>query len=128
MNRMTKPSKKGGPLDAFDWSKADAIVQRIPRGRWASYGAVAVAAELPRSYAKAFGHHPADADLDGVWRVLSADGRPSPRFRLEERQSSGDIAEVISWLKEEGVRFDHKDRARNHCQLDVRQLRRLITP
>lgn len=71
MNRMIKPSKKGGPLDAFDWSEADAIVERIPRSRWGSYGDVAVAAELPRSYAKAFGHHLVFASTNGSRPVTS---------------------------------------------------------
>jgi alkylated DNA nucleotide flippase Atl1 len=111
---------------AFDWSAVDAVVEKIPAGRWASYGAVARAAGLPAQYAKALGAYLADADLEGVWRVLDGDGRPSPRFRLGELQRAGDVAEVIEWLKQEGVRFDHLGRARSHCQLDVFQLRRLL--
>jgi alkylated DNA nucleotide flippase Atl1 len=104
---------------AFDWSAVDAVVEKIPAGRWASYGAVARAAGLPAQYAKALGAYLADADLEGVWRVLDGDGRP-------ELQRAGDVAEVIEWLKQEGVRFDHLGRARSHCQLDVFQLRRLL--
>ncbi len=112
-------------MAAFDWSPIDAIVERIPAGHWASYGAVALAAGLSTRYAKTLGRHLANADLDGAWRVLDAAGRPSPRFRIGDRQSTGDVAEVIAWLKDEGVRFDPEGRARSHCQLDVSQLRRL---
>jgi len=110
----------------FDWSLVDAIVEQIPRGRWASYGDVARAARLPVGYSKALGARLASIDLDAAWRVLDGGGRPSRRFRLGKSQEAGDVADVIDWLKGEGVRFDDRGRARSHCQLDVSQLRRLL--
>ena len=82
----------------FDWSLVDAVVERIPCGRWASYG-----------------------------DVVRAAGPPSRRFHFGKSQGADDIADVIDWLKEEGVRFDHQGRARLHYRLDVNQLRRLPT-
>lgn len=123
--RGTAATRAVGPKVGFDWSAVDAIVERIPAGRWASYGSVARAAGLPVGYAQALGRHLADDGPEGAWRVLTADRGPSPRFRIDETQVSGDLAEVIAWLKDEGIRFDHLNRARPHSGLDVSQLRRL---
>ena len=111
----------------LEWSLVGAVVEYTPCGRWASYGDVVRAAGLPSGYAKAFGAHLASVDLNAAWRVLDGEGRPSRRFHFGKSQGADDIADVIDWLKEEGVRFDHQGRARLHYRLDVNQLRRLPT-
>ena len=80
-------------------------VRRIPRGRVATYGQVAVAAGLPgRARQVGYALHALPEDSGVPWhRVINARGEVSPR---------GDGHEEVqrALLEAEGVVFDHRDR------------------
>lgn len=106
-----------------DWSTVDAIIARIPEGKWASYGDVCLAAGFKRTHARALGTHV--RDLENAWRLLDEHGIPRPRrFGVDVVP----VSEIVQWLKEEGIRFDMRGRADDHRRLDVRQLRGLAAP
>lgn len=83
-----------------------AVVGRIPRGRVATYGQVAVLAGIPgkpRQVGYALRNQPDDCRVP--WhRVVNAQGRISPR------SPSGVMDLQRQLLEREGVRFDARDR------------------
>ena len=84
-----------------------AVVRRIPRGKVATYGQVALLAGLPRQ-ARLVGYalHALQPDSAVPWhRVINAQGRVSPRAG----QSAADTTQRIR-LAAEGVRFDASGR------------------
>ncbi|HEX5409991.1 MAG TPA: MGMT family protein [Gemmatimonadaceae bacterium] len=84
-----------------------AVVRRIPRGRVATYGQVALLAGLPR-HARLVGYalHALQPDSAVPWhRVINAQGRVSPRAG----QSAAETTQRIR-LAAEGVRFDASGR------------------
>jgi uncharacterized protein with ParB-like and HNH nuclease domain/alkylated DNA nucleotide flippase Atl1 len=84
----------------FDWSRINAAVAAVPRGRWTTYGDLA---QLGRTAAMPVGQHIANSrGLSNAYRVLGADGKPRPDFRWDDPE---DIRDVISVLSEDGVRF-----------------------
>ena len=79
------------------------VVQRIPRGRVATYGQVAALAGLPRQ-ARLVGYamHALPNGTGVPWhRVINAYGRVSPR---SDGGAGGERQRVL--LEAEGVRFD----------------------
>jgi alkylated DNA nucleotide flippase Atl1 len=84
----------------FDWSRINAAVAAIPRGRWTTYGDLA---QLGGTAAMPVGQHMANAaDIDNAYRVLGSDGRPRPDFHWDDPLDERDVLEV---LKADGVRF-----------------------
>ncbi|HEX6535500.1 MAG TPA: MGMT family protein [Gemmatimonadaceae bacterium] len=84
-----------------------AVVRRIPRGRVATYGQVALLAGLPRQ-ARLVGYalHALPAGTPVPWhRVINAAGRVSPRTG----DPAGGTLQRIR-LEVEGVRFDARGR------------------
>lgn len=85
------------------------IVKRIPRGKVATYGQIAVLAGIPR-HARQAGHALA-ATPEGLaipWhRVINAQGRIS--LRLKRWESGSDDLQRIP-LESEGVTFDDNGR------------------
>jgi len=78
------------------------VVQRIPRGRVASYGQIAALAGIPR-HARQVGYalHHLSGDSDVPWqRVLNAAGEIAKRAYPEDARWQRDL------LEEEGVEFD----------------------
>jgi len=79
-----------------------AVVQRIPRGKVASYGQVARLAGNPR-WARVVGYalH-VNPDPEGIpcYRVVNRDGRPSPAFAF------GGFQEQVYLLERDGVQFN----------------------
>jgi methylated-DNA-protein-cysteine methyltransferase-like protein len=96
--------RRGAPDDASPnrFERVYAVVRRIPRGRVATYGQVAVLAGLPgqaRFVGYALAALPAGSRV--AWqRVINAQGRVSAR-----RDGSGVEALQASMLRGEGVRF-----------------------
>lgn len=84
----------------FDWSRLHALLDRLPEGRWTTYGDLAaVVGTAPQP----LGQHIAICDdCDNAWRVLGADGRPRPNFKWSDPADARTQEEV---LDAEGVRF-----------------------
>ena len=88
------------------YSKIYAVVRRIPHGRVATYGQVAVLAGL-RGHARQVGyalHALADGSPLPWQRVVNARGEVSPRAE------SGWERMQAALLEDEGVEFDHRGR------------------
>jgi alkylated DNA nucleotide flippase Atl1 len=85
----------------FDWSRINAAVAAIPRGRWTTYGELA---QLAGTAAMPVGQHVANTPgLDNAYRVLGGDGKPRPDFRWV---NPDDLRNPVDLLKEDGVRFN----------------------
>lgn len=85
------------------FEKVYAVVRRIPRGRVATYGQVAMLAGLPgraRFVGYALAALPSGSRV-GWQRVVNAEGRVSPR-----RDGTDWEALQRAMLRREGVRFD----------------------
>jgi methylated-DNA-protein-cysteine methyltransferase-like protein len=80
-----------------------AVVRRIPRGRVATYGQVAVLAGLPRQpRLVGYAMHALPNGTDVPWhRVINAQGRVSPR----SGDGAGGLRQRVL-LEAEGLRFD----------------------
>jgi uncharacterized protein with ParB-like and HNH nuclease domain/alkylated DNA nucleotide flippase Atl1 len=88
------------PPSGFDWSRVNAAIAAIPRGRWTTYGELG---QLAGTAAMPIGQHIASTpSLGNAYQVLGSDGKPRPDFRWH---SPGDARDVIDVLKEDGVRF-----------------------
>jgi len=89
------------------YARIYAVVQRIPRGRVASYGQIAELAGIPR-HARQVGyalHHLPD-DSGVPWqRVLNASGEVAKRAYPDDARWQRDL------LEDEGVEFDVRGRA-----------------
>ena len=84
----------------FDWSRINAAVAAIPRGRWTTYGELA---QLGGTAAMPVGQHIANTPgLDSAYRVLGSDGKPRPDFRWDNPDDNRNPVDV---LREDGVRF-----------------------
>jgi methylated-DNA-protein-cysteine methyltransferase-like protein len=95
-------------VNATSYERIWSVVRRIPRGRVATYGQVALVAGLPRR-ARLVGYAlhalPNDKPVRVPWqRVINAQGHVS------QRAWSGSEAVQRSLLEREGVRFDAHDR------------------
>jgi methylated-DNA-protein-cysteine methyltransferase-like protein len=95
-------------MSASSYERIWTTVRRIPRGRVATYGQVAVVAGLPRR-ARLVGYAlnalPEERSPRVPWqRVINAQGRVSPRAW------SGSEALQRKLLEREGVHFDARDR------------------
>lgn len=94
------------PADSH--ARIHAAVRRIPRGRVATYGQVAVAAGLPgRARLVGYALHALPEHTAVPWhRVINAEGRISLR-----RGGAGEVTQRLL-LEGEGVRFDAAGRIR----------------
>jgi methylated-DNA-protein-cysteine methyltransferase-like protein len=83
------------------WQRIYDVVQRIPRGRVATYGQVARLAGMPgRARQVGYALHALDEQSDVPWqRVLNAQGRVSPRGEPEAQRVQRAL------LEREGVVF-----------------------
>ena len=93
--------------NAFD--RIYAVVRRIPRGRVATYGQVALLAGNPR-WARVVGsalHVNPDPEGIPCYRVVNREGRTSPAFAF----GGEDMQRLL--LEEDGVQFD----AQGHVDL-----------
>ena len=105
----------------FDWSRINAAVAAIPRGRWTTYGDLA---QLGGIAAMPVGQHVADTPgLDNAYRVLGSDGKPRPGFRWVDPDDERDVIEV---LKDDGVRFNDAGAAEPAQRINVSELASLI--
>lgn len=96
---MARRAREG----SASYDRIYSVVRRIPRGRVATYGQVAIVAGLPRQpRLVGYAMHALPNGTDVPWhRVINAQGRVSPR--------SGDGAGSLrqrALLEAEGVRFD----------------------
>lgn len=84
----------------FDWSGVHAVLDALPRGRWTTYGDLAV---LVGTAAQPMGAHiAACTDCANAHRVLSADGRVNAGFRWTD---PADVRRPEGVLEEEGITF-----------------------
>lgn len=90
-----------GRLDSYD--RIYAAVRRIPPGRVATYGQIAVVAGLPRQpRLVGYAMHALPNGTGVPWhRVINAQGRVSPR----SDRGAGSVRQRLL-LESEGVRFD----------------------
>lgn len=90
------------------------FIESIPKGRWAGYADVAVAAgSVPRG---AIGvgswlRGPEGSEIPTVYRVLTSGGEVSPRWRSRSDALPSSPASVRAALAAEGVKFDSRGRA-----------------
>lgn len=107
--------------EGFDWSRINAAVAAIPRGRWTSYGELA---QLGGTAAMPVGQHMVnEPSLDNAYRVLGADGKPRPDFRWPD---PADTRNVIDVLIEDGVRLDTAGAADPSQRMTAAELAALI--
>ena len=103
---VPKAQRTASRLEAFR-ERVFALIQRIPRGKVATYGQIAVLAGYPRQarrVGQALGALQAPTGLP--WqRVINAQGRVSARAPRPERAIGAREAEQERLLKREGVRF-----------------------
>lgn len=96
----------------FDWSTVQAAIERIPPGRWTTYGDLA---ELTGTAGIAVGGWIArQSDVEGAWRVLGADGKPRPDFRWSDPHDDRDVVDV---LVSEGIEFGSNGAAESSQRL-----------
>jgi Protein of unknown function (DUF1524) len=82
------------PPSGFDWSRINAAVAAIPRGRWTTYGDLA---QLGGTAAMPVGQHVAGTPgLDNGYRVLGSDGKPRPDFRWDSPDDTRDVFRVLT--------------------------------
>ena len=75
----------------FDWSRINAAIAAIPRGRWTTYGDLA---QLGGTAAMPVGQHIASTPgLDNGYRVLGSDGKPRPDFHWDNPDDTRDVIE-----------------------------------
>ncbi|MGH2451337.1 MAG: GmrSD restriction endonuclease domain-containing protein [Candidatus Limnocylindria bacterium] len=105
----------------FDWSRINAAVAAVPRGRWTTYGELA---QLGGTAAMPVGQHLANQpEIENAYRVLGADGRPRPDFRWSDPNDSRDVIAVLS---EDGIRFDENGVAEPSQRISAAELAALI--
>jgi alkylated DNA nucleotide flippase Atl1 len=105
----------------FDWSRINAAVATIPRGRWTTYGELA---QLGGTAAMPVGQHVANTPgLDNAYRVLGSEGKPRPDFRWD---NPDDVRNVTDVLKQDGVRFDANGAADPSQRITAAELFSLI--
>jgi alkylated DNA nucleotide flippase Atl1 len=90
----------GGPRAAFDWSPLHRVLERLPRGRWTTYGELAT---VVGTAAQPLGQHVTVCDeCRHAWRILGTNGRPRPNFTWAD---PSDARTQEQALASEGVRF-----------------------
>ena len=105
----------------FDWSRVNAAIAAIPRGRWTTYGDLA---QLGGTAAMPVGQHVANTSgLDNAYRVLGSDGKPRPDFHWDSPTDSRNLLDV---LHHDGVRFDDKGAADPSQRITAAELFALI--
>jgi alkylated DNA nucleotide flippase Atl1 len=105
----------------FDWSRINAAVAAVPRGRWTTYGELA---QLGGTASMPVGQHMANTPhLDNGYRVLGSDGKLRPDFRWSDPGDERDPAEV---LRDDGVRFDSSGAADPAQRINAEELSSLI--
>jgi len=110
------------PVEGFDWSRINAAVAAIPRGRWTTYGDLA---RLGGTAPVPVGAHVANSPaLVNAYRVLGADGKPRPEFRWTD---PNDTRSVVDVLRADGVRFGNNGEADPTQRIDPVELEALIT-
>lgn len=110
-----------GPAGGFDWSRINAAITAIPRGRWTTYGELA---QLGGTAAVPVGQHVANTPaLGNAYRVLGSDGKPRPDFRWNKPSDSRIVADV---LREDGVRFGAGGAADPSQRITAEELSALI--
>lgn len=107
----------------FDWSLVRATVERVPPGRWTTYGDLA---ERTGTSAIALGRWIAgQTELEGAWRVIGGNGKPRPDFRWSDPDDDRDVVEVLAG---EGVVFGATGAADPSQRLHKEDLERLLGP
>ena len=95
----------------LDLDAAKEFIAAVPRGRWTTYGDVAVAGGSPRG-AQAIGTWLLrGGGIPNVWRVLNRHGEVSSHWIGTEPGVPPTAAEVVVRLRQEGVEFDENGRA-----------------
>jgi uncharacterized protein with ParB-like and HNH nuclease domain/alkylated DNA nucleotide flippase Atl1 len=111
----------GATPRGFDWSRINAAVAAIPRGRWTTYGELA---QLGGTAAMPVGQHVANTPgLDSAYRVLGSDGKPRPDFHWDDPT---DTRSVVDVLTEDGVRFTENGAADSSQRITAAELASLI--
>jgi alkylated DNA nucleotide flippase Atl1 len=121
---MIRPSPLPGGAEqpgGFDWSRINAAIAAIPRGRWTTYGELA---QLGGTAAMPVGQHVASTpSLGNAYQVLGSDGRPRPEFHWN---TPGDVRNVADVLQQDGVRFDASGAADPSQRITAAELSALI--
>lgn len=88
------------PRGSFDWEPLHAVLERLPRGRWTTYGDLAA---VVGTAAQPLGQHVAACQSCAhAWRVLGTDGRPRPNFAWSDPTDQRTPEQALT---DEGVRF-----------------------
>lgn len=106
--------------EGFDWNMIDTAIERIPPGRWTSYGELA---ELAGTAAVPVGQHvKALPEGSKAYRVLASDGTVSSGFQWADPEDRRDVREILA---AEGIVFEG-GAARVDQKLSVEELTALV--
>ncbi len=115
------PGAKGA-IVGFDWSRVDAAVSAIEKGRWTTYGDLAL---LAGTSAQSVGNYMANpGGPPNGYRVLDSQGRVSPAFRWGVPSDKRDPRRV---LEDEGLHFNQEGHAEPAQRLNALQLAELVS-
>ena len=111
---------KATTTQGFDWTIVKTAIEAISPGWWTTYGDLAA---LAGTAAQPVANYVAKAPgLVGAWRVLTANGTPSPGFTWGDPDDTRDVREV---LEHEGLCFTG-DTADPSRRVDLTGLKALI--
>jgi len=78
----------------FDWSAMHCILERLPAGRWTTYGDLAA---VVGTSAQPLGQHITSCgECAHAWRVLDRDGRVAARFSWSDPSRTDDPADLLA--------------------------------
>lgn len=104
-----------------DWSDLHALLDKIPAGRWTTYGDLA---QMIGTHANPLGGHLGRCqDCRNAYRVLSADGRVAANFAWTNADAHGVPPRQL--LEEEGVAFSSAGAAADGLRLTADELTHL---
>ena len=108
------------PVSTFDWAPLHEVLDRLPAGRWTTYGDLAaVVGTAPQPLGQ---HITTCSECSHAWRVLDRDGRIAAGFRWSQPGRTDDPAHLLA---AEGVDL-HDGRAADSQRLSRDELSTLI--
>jgi alkylated DNA nucleotide flippase Atl1 len=92
--RALADSLGDAPVSAFDWAPLHKVLDRLPTGRWTTYGDLAsVVGTAPQPLGQ---HITTCGECTHAWRVLDRDGRIAAGFRWSQPGRKDDPAQLLA--------------------------------